>query len=96
VFLYLAEVFDPFSCCVVGWSMANSLQTKLVLDALEMACWQRRPSQVMHRSEQGSQYTSFAFGHRWPKAEVCPLMGLVGDCYHNALCERFFAMLEGE
>jgi putative transposase len=44
--------------------MANSLPAKLVLDALEMACWQRRPSQVMHRSDQGSQYPLFAFGHR--------------------------------
>jgi putative transposase len=64
VFLYLTEVLDAFSRCVVGWCMANSLQTKLVLDALEMACWQCRPSQVMHRSDQGSQYPLFAFGHR--------------------------------
>jgi putative transposase len=52
------------SAAKLGWSMANSLQAELVLDALEMACWQRRPSQVMHRSDQGAQYPLFAFGHR--------------------------------
>jgi len=86
-FLYLAVVLDAFNRAVVGWSMANNLKTQLVLDAFEMALWQRRPRNVIHHSDQGSQYTSFAFGKRCQKAGVRPSMGSVGDCYDNALCE---------
>ena len=57
-FLYLAVVLDAFSRRVVGWSMANHLRTQLVLDALDMALWQRRPDGVIHHSDQGSQYSS--------------------------------------
>ena len=63
-FLYLAVVLDVFSRRVIGWSMANHLRTRLVLDALDMALWQRRPNAVVHHSDQGSQYTSIAFGNR--------------------------------
>jgi putative transposase len=95
-FLYLAVVLDVFSRRVVGWAMAQHLRTQLVLDALEMACRQRRPTQVIHHSDQGSQYTSLAFGYRCRKANVRPSMGSVGDCYDNAMCESFFATLECE
>jgi putative transposase len=95
-FLYLAVVLDAFNRAVVGWSMANNLKTRIVLDALEMALHQRRPGNVIHHSDQGSQYTSFAFGKRCQKAGVRPSMGSVGDCYDNALCESFFATLETE
>jgi putative transposase len=95
-FLYLAVVLDAFSRRVVGWSMANHRRTQLVLDALEMAYQQRRPSQVIHHSDQGSQYTSFAFGYRCKRAGIRPSMGSVGDCYDNAMCESFFATLECE
>ena len=61
-FLYLAVVLDAWSRKIVGWSMANHLRTELVLDALEMAIGQRRPDDVIHHSDQGSQYTSLAFG----------------------------------
>jgi len=54
-FLYLAVVVDAFSRRVVGWAMANHLRTQLVLDALDMAIWQRRPTDVIHHSDQGSQ-----------------------------------------
>ncbi len=54
-FLYLAVVLDVFSRRVIGRSMANHLRTRLVLDALEMALWQRRPDGVVHHSDQGSQ-----------------------------------------
>ena len=63
-FLYLAVVLDAWSRKIVGWSMANHLRTELVLDALEMAIGQRRPDSVIHHSDQGSQYTSLAFGKR--------------------------------
>jgi putative transposase len=95
-FLYLAVVLDAFSRRVVGWAMANHLRTQLVLDALDMALWQRRPEVVIHHSDQGSQYTSIAFGARCRRAGVRPSMGSVGDCYDNALCESFFATLECE
>ena len=95
-FLFLAVVLDAFSRRVVGWSMANHLRTGLVLDALDMALWQRRPDGVIHHSDQGSQYTSIAFGQRCHDAGVRPSTGSVGDCYDNAMCESFFATLECE
>jgi transposase InsO family protein len=95
-FLYLAVVLDAFSRRIVGWSMATSLHTPLVLDALNMALWQRRPSGVIHHSDQGSQYTSIEFGKRCRQAGVRPSMGSVGDAYDNAMAESFFATLECE
>ena len=76
--------------------MANDLRTELVLDALEMAIGQRRPDGVIHHSDQGSQYTSLAFGKRCREAGVRPSMGSVGDAYDNAMSESFFATLECE
>ena len=95
-FLYLAVVLDAFSRRIVGWSMSTSLATQLVLDALNMALEQRRPKEVIHHSDQGSQYTSIAFGKRCREAGVRPSMGSVGDAYDNAMCESFFATLECE
>ena len=95
-FLYLAVVLDAFSRRIVGWSMANNLRTELVLDALGMAAGQRKPTDVIHHSDQGSQYTSLAFGGRCREAGVRPSMGSVGDAYDNAMCESFFATLECE
>jgi putative transposase len=95
-FLYLAVVLDAWSRRVVGWAMATHLRTELVLDALNMAVGQRRPTQVIHHSDQGCQYTSLAFGRRCEDAGVRPSMGSVGDAYDNALCESFFATLECE
>ena len=74
-FLYLAVVLDAWSRRIVGWAMANHLRTELVLDALEMAVGQRRPRDVIHHSDQGSQYTSVAFGVRCKEAKVRPSMG---------------------
>jgi putative transposase len=95
-FLYLAVVVDAWSRRVVGWSMAVHLRTELVLDALNMALGRRRPQGVIHHSDQGTQYTSLAFGQRCREAGVRPSMGSVGDCFDNALCESFFATLECE
>ncbi len=94
--LYLAAVIDAWSRRVVGWSMATHLRTRLVLDALGMAIRQRHPAGVIHHSDQGSQYTSLAFGIRCRQAGILPSMGSVGDAYDNALCESFFATLECE
>jgi putative transposase len=95
-FLYLAVVLDVFSRKVVGWAMRTHLLTELVLSALDMALTARRPQQVIHHSDQGTQYTSVAFGARCEAAGVRPSMGSVGDCYDNAMCESFFATLECE
>jgi putative transposase len=94
--LYLAVVVDAWSRKVVGWAMSTHLQTALVMDALHMAIQQRHPEDVIHHSDQGSQYTSLAFGQRCRVAGVRPSMGSVGDCFDNALCESFFATLECE
>jgi putative transposase len=61
-----------------------------------MALWQRNPESVIHHSDQGTQYTSIAFGLRCKQAGVRPSMGSVGDAYDNAMCESFFATLECE
>ena len=95
-FLYLAVVLDVCSRRVVGWSMATHLRSELVLEALNMAISQRRPSEVIHHSDQGTQYTSIAFGLRCREVGVKPSMGSVGDCFDNAMAESFFATLECE
>jgi putative transposase len=95
-FLYLAVVLDVWSRRVVGWAMQGHLRTELVVEALNMAVFQRRPAEVIHHSDQGCQYTSIAFGKRCEEAGIRPSMGSVGDAYDNALCESFFATLECE
>lgn len=95
-FLFLADVVDAWIRRVVGRSMENHLRTDLVLQALNMALWQRKPDAVIHHSDQGTQYTSIAFGLRCKHAGVRPSMGSVNDAYDNALCESHFATLECE
>ena len=95
-FLYLAIVLDAFSRRIVGWAMATHLRAELVLEALDMALAWRRPEDVIHHSDQGSQYTSVAFGQRCENMGVRPSMGSVGDAYDNAMAESFFATLECE
>jgi putative transposase len=96
-FLYLAVIIDAYSRRVVGWSMASHLRTELVLDALEMALWNRRPGPgLIHHSDHGCQYTSVAFGRRCREAGIAASMGSVGDCFDNAMAESFFASLECE
>jgi putative transposase len=96
-FLYLAVVLDVYSRRIVGWAMADHLRTELVLAALEMALWNRRPAPgVIHHSDHGCQYTALAFGVRCQEAHIVPSMGSVGDCYDNAITESFFATLECE
>jgi putative transposase len=93
-FLYLAIVLDACSRKVVGWAMESHLRTELVLAAIDMALAQRRPQGVIHHSDHGCQYTSFAFGKRCREMGVMPSVGSVGDAYDNAMAESFFATLE--
>jgi putative transposase len=95
-FLYLAAVLDVYSRKIVGWAMENHLRTELVLEALQNAITQRHPVGVIHHSDRGCQYTSYAFGKRCQEAGVMPSMGSVGDCYDNAMAESFWATLERE
>ncbi len=95
-FLYLAVVLDAWSRRIVGWAMATHLRTELVLDAMNMAVYQRKPEGVVLHSDQGTQYTSIAFGLRCKEVGVRPSMGSVGDAYDNAMAESFFASLECE
>ncbi len=95
--LYLATVLDAWSRRIVGWAMGDTLRTDLVVDALNMAVWNRRPAAgVVHHSDRGAQYTSVAFSRRCREAGIAPSMGSIGDAYDNALAEAFFATLETE
>jgi putative transposase len=95
-FIYLAIVLDVWSRRIVGWAIGEEMVAELVLRALDMAAASRRPTSVIHHSDQGSQYTSIAFGQRCRRLGVRPSMGSVGDAYDNAMAESFFATLEKE
>jgi putative transposase len=96
-FLHLAAVMDLHSRRIVGWQMTPHLRTELVVDALEMAISRRRPAAgLVHHSDQGTQYTSFAFGRRLREAGLLPSMGAVGTAYDNAVVESFFGTLKRE
>lgn len=95
-FIFLAIVLDVWSRRIVGWSIGEQMTADLVLAALNMAIAQRRPTDVIYHSDQGSQYTSVALGQRCAKMGVRPSMGSVGDAYDNAMAESFFASLECE
>jgi putative transposase len=95
--LYLSFVLDAYSRKVVGWSMANNLRTELVLDALNMAIYTRRPRPgLIHHSDRGSQYTSVEFGGRLKEAGLLPSMGSVADAYDNSMAESFVSTLKRE
>lgn len=95
-FLYLAVITDVFSRKVVGWAFGAQMTADLVLAALNMALFTRKPQSVIHHSDQGSQYTATVFGKRCAEMGVRPSMGTVGDAYDNAMAESFFATLECE
>jgi putative transposase len=96
-FLYLSFVLDAYSRRLVGWAMAPHLRTELVVEALQMAIWRRKPQAgLIHHSDQGVQYTSFFFGKRLKEAGIVPSMGSVGSAYDNAMAESFIATLKTE
>jgi transposase InsO family protein len=95
--LYLSFVLDAFSRKVVGWSMANHLRAEMVLDALNMGLYNRRPAPgLIHHSDRGSQYTSVEFGKRLKGAGLLPSVGSVGDAYDNSMAESFVSTLKRE
>jgi putative transposase len=96
-FLYLAFVLDAYSSRLVGLAMATHLCTELVVDALQMATWRRRPSaRLIHHSDQGVQYTTLSFNKRLEEAGIVPSMGRVGSAYNNSLAKSFIATLKTE
>lgn len=96
--LYLAAVLDAFSRRTVGWAIADHVRSELVVDAVQMAVWQRRPpaDQCVAHSDHGAQYTSWAFGRRLRAAGLLGSMGSIGDCFDNAMAESFFGTLQVE
>jgi transposase InsO family protein len=79
--LYLSFILDTFSRRIVGWSISNHLKTELVLDAVNMAIYNRRPVPgLIHHSDQGSQYTSVEFASKLTEAGFLPSMGSGDGC----------------
>jgi putative transposase len=95
--LYLAVVVDCFSRRLVGWAMADNMRAELVVEALEMAVWRRKPDPgLVHHSDHGSQYTALIFGQSCRRAGIDRSMGARGCALDNAVCESFFASLKKE
>jgi putative transposase len=100
--VYVAFIFDVYSRMIVGWRAATSMKTSLVLDCLEMALWSRQRDGIssldglIHHTDAGSQYTSFAFTQRLIDIGVDPSVGSVGDAYDNALAESQIGLYKAE
>jgi putative transposase len=96
-FLYLAAVEDLYSRMVVGWSMAEHMESRLVVDALEMAVARRLPDEeLLAHSDRGSQYASEHYQRLLGKHGIECSMSGVGQCWDNAPMESFFATLKKE
>ena len=96
-FVYVAFVIDAFSRYIVGWRVLKSMQTDLILDALEQALWLRgKPKGVIHHSDRGSQYLSIRYTERLADAGFTASMGSVGDAYDNALAETINGLYKTE
>lgn len=95
--LYLAVVMDLFARKVVGWSMKPTLARELVLDAILMAVWRRKPAdKVIVHSDQGSQYGSDDWLRFCREHNLKPSMSRRGNCWDNAVVESFFSSLKKE
>ena len=95
--LYVAVVLDLYSRRVVGWSMQSSMTSQLVADALMMAVWRRgQPIELLHHSDQGSQYTSEHFQELLKEQGITCSMSRAGDVWDNSAMESFFSSLKIE
>jgi putative transposase len=95
--LFVAAVLDLYSRRIVGWSMSGSMTAQLVSDALLMALWRRgKPDELLHHSDQGSQYTSEDFQRLLRDHGIVCSMSRRGDCWDNAAMESFFSSLKTE
>ena len=96
-FVYVAFVIDVYARRIVGWRVANSLRTDLVLDALEQALYSRTGTQdLIHHSDRGCQYLSIRYTERLAEAGVSASVGSVGDSYDNALAETINGLYKTE
>ena len=100
-FVYTAFVIDVCSRRIVGWRVSSSMQSPLVLDALEQAIWERLPvshetSDLVHHSDRGSQYLSIRYTERLTDAGIAPSVGSRGDSYDNALAETVIGLYKTE
>ncbi len=95
--LYLAVVIDLYSRKVVGLSMSSRMKAQLVVDALRMAIWQRKPNDclIMH-TDRGSQYASHQYRNLLSAHGIKGSMSRKGDCWDNAVAESFFGSLKQE
>jgi transposase InsO family protein len=90
--VFFSFVIDAYSRRIVGWQFAGHMRTDLVLDALRMALTRRAAGadvRLVHHSDAGSQYTSYAFAHVLDDHDVLASIGSVGDAYDNAMAESF-------
>lgn len=95
--LYVAVVLDLYSRRIVGWSMQSSMTAQLVADALMMAVWRRgRPRELLHHSDQGSQYTSEHFQRLLAEQGIVCSMSRAGEVWDNSAMESFFSSLKTE
>jgi putative transposase len=95
--LFVAVVLDLYSRRIVGWSMQASMTAKLVTDALLMALWRRgKPRELLHHSDQGSQYTSEEFQRLLSEHGILCSMSRLGDVWDNSAMESFFSSLKIE
>jgi len=95
--IYIAAVVDLFSRRVVGWATANTMHTELIANALMMAVGRRQPaSDLMHHSDRGSQYASKYYQELLKKMDITISMSRKGNCWDNAVMERFFGSLKSE
>ncbi|EPO3950378.1 IS3 family transposase [Escherichia coli] len=95
-FVYVAFIIDVFAGYIVGWRVSSSMETTLVLDALEQALWARRPSGTIHHSDKGSQYVSLAYTQRLKEAGLLASTGSTGDSYDNAMAESINGLYKAE
>jgi putative transposase len=95
---YTCFIIDAFSRMIVGWRVAYTMRTEMVLDALEMARWSRgtRLEGLVTHSDAGSQFTSIRYGERLAEIGAVPSIGTVGDSYDNALAEAVNALYKTE
>ena len=95
--LYVAAVLDLYSRRIVGWSMKSRMTADLVTDALIMAIWRRRPdTELLHHSDQGSQYTCEQFQKLLADHGIECSMSRLGECHDNAVMESFFSRMKDD
>jgi len=96
--LYLCIIVDLYSRKIVGWSMSQKIDTKLVINAFNMAYQNRKPEKwtLIFHSDRGSQYASYAFRKILKRTKVISSMSRKGDCYDNACAESWFGLMKRE